>query len=345
MQLRKSLLIAVVLGILSGIAWEVYWRSQGKIPNIDDNRDLWARQRAKLDNPKGDQAVFIGSSRILFDMQNDIWRARTGTDPVMLACQGATPLPVLREIVDNTDYAGTLFVGVTSGLFFSTTFPQAPPWERAQSNVDYYHDRTYAQRLNHLLSIPLQKNLAFYTDATEAWDSDVDLKTLLYRQIKDERAGPLPPPFFQFEEVSLDRNVQMDPRVTNDTAYAQTVQRAWQGMLSGDMPPPDVAGTTKFFLKYAEKFQQRGGKMVLIRFPFSGWFKEIETQKLPRAKFWDSLVIKSGLPAYHFEDYPQLTGLNLPEWSHLSKEDADFFTEEIIKIWKKDGILTQTKTE
>lgn len=345
MQLRKSLLIAAILGILSCVAWELYWRSQGRIPNIDDNRDLWARQRAKLDNPKGDQAVFIGSSRILFDIQNDIWKARTGMEPVMLACQGASPLPVLREIVDHTDYAGTIFVGVTPGLFFSTTFEQAPPWDRAQSMVNYYRDRTYAQRLNHVLSLPLQRNLAFYTNATEAWDSDVDLGTLLYRQIKDERIGPLPAPFFQFEDVSIDRNVQMDARATNDTAYAQSIQLAWQDMLSSDMPPPDTPGTTSFFLEYAQKFRARGGKLVLVRFPSSHWFKQGEAMHMPRTKHWDSLVLKTKLPAYHYEDYPQLTGLNLPEWSHLSKEDADFFTEEIIKIWRKDGILTSTKTK
>ncbi|MBT8262070.1 MAG: hypothetical protein KJO05_04550 [Bacteroidia bacterium] len=345
MNLHRSFILAILLGLLSIVAWEMYWRSQGRIPNIDDSNSLSSIQRAKLENPTDDQVVFIGSSRILFDIQLDLWREQTGTDPVMLAFQGASPLPTLRDIVDNTDFKGTLIVGVTEGLFFSTTFPKAPPISRAQERLDHYYDRTYAQRLNHHLSVPLQKNLAFVTVADEFWDSDVDLGTLLWGQVSDERAGPKPAPFYQFEDVSLDRNVQMTSRTTNDTAYANTIKLAWQDMLSGDMPPPDKEGTTKFFLEYAEKFLEKGGNMILVRCPSDGWFKEIETMGLPREEYWDSLVIKSKLPSYHYADYEQFQDLNLPEWSHLSKEDADYFTTEIIKIFKKDGVLTNSKTE
>lgn len=343
--MKKSFILAAVLGLLSVLGWEMYWRSQGHIPNIDDTNNLSALQRAKLENPEDNHVVFIGSSRILFDIQLDLWREQTGTEPVMLAFQGASPLPVLRDIVDNTEFRGTIFVGVTPPLFFSTTFDQAPPVSRALERLDHYYDQTYAQRLNHYLSVPLQKNLAFVTVADEVWDSDVDLGTLLWKQVRDERAGPKPAPFNQFEDVSLDRNVQMSTKATNDTAYANTIKLAWQDMLSGDMPPPDKKSTTEFFLKYAKKFQEKGGKLVLVRCPSDGWFKEIEAKGLPRTEYWDSLVIRSKLPAYHYDDYEQFRNLNLPEWSHLSKEDADFFTTEIIKIFKKDGVLTNSNPE
>ncbi|MDC8005990.1 hypothetical protein POV27_18205 [Aureisphaera galaxeae] len=345
MNLRKSFILASALGLLAVIGWEFYWRAQDRLPNIDDNKDLWAIQRSKLKNPSDDQVVFIGSSRILFDIQNDLWRKHTGTDPVMLAVQGSSPLPVLRDIVENTDFKGTMIVGVTSGLFFSTTFPEAPPWKRAQSKVEYFNDRTYAQRLNHQLSIPLQKNLAFIRAGEENWDTDVDLKTLLSHQRKGERAGPLPSPFNLFEEVSLDRNVQMLERATNDTAYANTIKVAWQDILKGDRPPPDKASTMAFFLEYATKFQEKGGQIILVRCPSNGWFKEIEAKAFARSEFWDSLVLQSKLPSYHYDDYPQFRNLNLPEWSHLSKEDADFFTTELISIFKNDGVLTNPKTK
>jgi hypothetical protein len=345
MNLFRSFILAIILGMLSVVAWELYWRSQGLEPNIDDNNNLSSIQRAKLEKPTQEQVVFIGSSRILFDIQLDLWREQTGTEPVMLAFQGASPLPTLRDIVDNTDFNGTIIVGVTEGLFFSTTFEKAPPIRRAKERLDHFYDRTYAQRLNHYLSIPLQKNLAFVTVADETWDSDVDLRTLLWMQINDERAGPKSAPFYQFEDVSLDRNVQMYHRATTDTAYANTIKHAWQDIFSRDMPPPDKESTTNLFLEYARKFTEKGGKIILLRCPSDGWFKEIEAVGFPRSQYWDSLVIKSKLPAYHYDDYPQLRNLDLPEWSHLSKEDADFFTLEIIKIFKKDGVLTNKKPE
>jgi hypothetical protein len=41
MQPGKSLIIAVVLSILCLTAWELYWRSQGKVPDINDDKELW----------------------------------------------------------------------------------------------------------------------------------------------------------------------------------------------------------------------------------------------------------------------------------------------------------------
>ena len=345
MNLKQSFILGLILAIIGIAGWEMYWRSQDHIPNLDDNDDTWAIQRAKLERPSKDQVVFIGSSRILFDIQHPIWRAKTGTEPVQLASQGSSPLPILKDVVENTDFNGLMVVGVTPGLFFGTANPMARPMKWPQERVDYYYDRTYAQRLNHWLSIPLQQNFAFVTAATDTWDTDVDLKTLIVNARTGERAGPLPVPFYQFEELSLDRNMQMNARTTNDTVYANFIKRAWQDMLKGDRPPPDKDGTISYFLEYAKKFQERGGSIILVRCPSDGFFKQGEAMGLPRVQFWDSLVVRSKLPAYHYDDYPQFRNLNLPEWSHLSKEDADFFTEELIEIMQKDGVLTKNMSE
>ncbi len=344
MQLKQTLMIAVILGILSITAWELYWRSEGLSPNIDDNKNLWANQREKLEDIKENTVVIIGSSRILYDLQLDIWIEKTQTDPVMLATQGASPLPVFKDIVENTDFKGTLIVGVTPPLLFATTYPQAEFIKRSQSLVDYHKNRTYAQRLNHKLSIPLQKNLAFIRDGDEDWDSDVDLKTLLNQIHLDERGGPFLPPFNNFEEITLERHMKMPNRMAIDTAYANTVKKVWKAILSGDFPPPEKEATTNAFVELSEKFSNRGGKLILVRCPSSGFFKEVETMGFPREEFWDQLVIKSGAKAYNYQDYEQFQDLFLPEWSHLAAKDAQFFTKELIKIMKTDGVLTTLKT-
>src|SRR5690606_17931325 len=339
MNLKTSLLIAVTLGLLSVLAWETYWRSQGLKPNIDDNKNLWAIQRAKLNHTKDHTVVFIGSSRILYDINLDIWEKETGEDAVMLATQGASPIPVFRDIVDKTSFSGTLIVGITPPLFFSTVFPEARFIQRSQSLVDYYYKRTYAQRLNHILAVPLQKNLAFIRDGDESWDSDVDLKTLLNQIHIGDRGGPFYPPFNNFEEVTLDRHMKMPKIMVTDTAYANTVKKVWTAILSGDNPPPDKEATTNTFVELAEKFKSRGGTLILVRCPSSGLFKEVEDKGFPREAFWDVLVEKSGAKAYHYEDYEQFSNLFLPEWSHLAAKDAAFFTQELIKIMKADGLL------
>ncbi len=343
MQLKQTLIIAISLGIISITAWELYWRSQGHLPNIDDNKNLWANQREKLDDNKDNTVVFIGSSRILYDIQLDIWKEETQTDPVMLATQGASPIPVLKDIIENTDFKGTLIAGVTPPLLFATLYPEAEFIKRSQSLVDYHYSRTYAQRINHKLSIPLQNNLAFIRDGDEAWDSDVDLKTLLKHVYQDERGGPLFPPFNNFEDITLERHMKMPKRMEIDTAYANTIKKVWKAILSGDFPPPDKDGTISAFAELAKKFIAKGGNLILVRCPSSGMFKEVENQGFPREEFWNVLVEKSSVKGYNYQDYEQFQNLFLPEWSHLAVKDAQFFTKELIQIMKSDGVLTNLK--
>ncbi|MGB5419338.1 hypothetical protein [Algibacter sp.] len=344
MQLKQTLLIAVILGIISVTAWELYWRSQGHEPNIDDNKNLWANQRAKLEDIKENTVVIIGSSRILYDIQLDIWKEETNTDPVMLPTQGASPIPVFKDILENTDFKGTLMVGVTPPLLFATTYPEAEFMKRSQTLVDYYYNRTFAQRINHALSVPLQKNLAFIRDGDEAWDSDVDLKTLIKNLNPDDRSGPIYPPFNNFEDISLERHMKMTKRMEIDTVYANTVKNVWTAILSGDHPPPDKDGTISAFAELSKKFMDRGGNLILVRCPSSGLFKKVESLGFPREAFWDVLVEKSGAKGYNYLDYPQFENLFLPEWSHLAVKDAQFFTSELIKIMKSDGTLSNSKT-
>lgn len=343
MNLKQSLLIAVLLSAVSLGAWELYWRSKGFYPNIDDNKDLWAVQRAKVDQLSNDDVILIGSSRVLFDIQVDEWEKQTGRKPIQLASAGSSPLPIFNDLVNNTDFKGTILVGVTPGLFFSTTFPEAFPWKRAQTKVNHFHERTYAQQLNHYISLPLQNSLVMMSGSEEEWSDDIDLKALLGRINIGNRTGEPPfPPFYNFNDTRVDRNTEMTARTASDTAFANTIKTVW-GFFGKNAPPPDKKSTMAFFLQDLKKFKAKGGKVVLVRCPSSGGLKMGEDMKLPRAKFWDDLVQQAQVKSYYFEDYKQLQ-FDCPEWSHLSAPDARKFTVELVKIMKADGTLSNPKT-
>jgi hypothetical protein len=343
MNLKTSFTIAVACSIIGLAAWELYWRSQDFVPSINDDKALWAVQRARVNKSNNDKVVLFGSSRVLFDIQLDEWEAVTGKRPIQLATAGASPIPQFKDLVDNTDFTGTVIVGVTPGLFFSTTFPQADPWKRAQSRVDYYNDRTLAQRIDHKLSLPMQQTFVFPSAGEEELDDDIDLKSLL-RQIKiGNRNNDNFPPFYEFGKISKDRNMAMIDRTVQDTAFANTVIRVWIAILTGELPPPDKESTTAAFVESAKKFKEKGGNLILLRCPSSGGFKDGETQFLPRATFWDELVEKSGAIGYHYEDYEQFQNFICPEWSHLSAADARFFTTELATIMMNDKVLSNPK--
>lgn len=341
MYLKQSLLIALALCVLSISAWEFYWRSQGFYPTLDDNEALWATQRARVEKSNEQDVLLIGSSRVLFDIQLDEWEKETGKRPIQLACVGSSPLPVFHDIVEKTDFKGTILVGVTPGLFFSTTSPKARPWEWPQSRIDYYYERTYAQRLNHLLSLPLQENFAFLSE-DEGIDG-LNLRELVGKIKVGNRVYDPMLPFHEFGEVARDRNLKMKEIAVTDTAYANSVKKVWMFFGKG-APPPDKTSTMAFFLKDLEKFKARGGKVILVRCPSSGGVRMGENIGLPREKFYNDLVQQAQVKSYHFEDYEQFKNLECPEWSHLSATDAQFFTTELVKIMITDGALTKYKT-
>jgi len=344
MNLKSSFIIAISLSLLGLASWEYYWRSQGYSPNLNDDKTLWAVQRAKVDKATGNEVLILGSSRAYFDIQLEEFERLTGKKPVQLASTGSSPLPIFNDIVENTDFNGTIIVGVTPGLFFSTTYPGASPWKRPQSKVDRARDLTYAQLMNFYLSIPLQQNLVFISADEEEWADDVDLKSLLRRiKIGNRTGAPQQPPFYNFGDVTTDRNMSMTHRASSDTAFANTIIKVWHFFGKG-APPPDKESTTNYFIKDVQKFIAKGGNLVLVRFPSSGGTRIAENMGLPKEQFWDYLLTTSKIKGYHFEDYQQLKDFTCPEESHLSAEDAKKFTEELAKIMIKDGVLTNSKT-
>ena len=339
MNLKQSLLVAVILGIAALTSWELYWRSKGYEPGLEDTKELWAIQRSRMNYASPDAVVLLGDSRMLFDIQLDAWEEVTGVRPIQLASAGTTPLPAFHDLVENTDFAGTALISVHPIIFFFTTKESHFLWRRIKARIDHFYDRTYAQRLNHFLDVPLQRTFTFLRADDEDWTDDLDLKTLLSTVKVGDRLGPGYPPFYRFQDIAIDRNVKMFDRVVRDTAFANSIIRAWTYEGPEPMPPPDKEGTMAYFLDDLAKFKARGGRVVLIRFPSSGGLLQFEKEAFSRENFWEAIVDSAQVPAYHFEDYEALNQFTCPEWSHLSAPDASTFSTELAKILKKDQVI------
>lgn len=120
-NLSKSALLAIILFALAILAWEVFLRKDGSDNAYDDSPALFAHSRGQIYGPKENTTVFIGSSRIKFDLHQQTWREITGDNPVQLACVGSTPLPVLDDLAKDEKFAGKLVVDVTEVLFLTST--------------------------------------------------------------------------------------------------------------------------------------------------------------------------------------------------------------------------------
>jgi hypothetical protein len=341
---KRALWIAVLLSVSLLVAWEYAVRRMGYEPWLDDDKHLWAEQRAKAGKAGPEDVVLTGSSRILFDIQLDEWEKETGSRPIMLALPGSSPLPVVKDIVENSKFAGTMIIGVTPPLYFSPPLETPSPWHRAMERVTHYHNRTYADRFGHWLSIPLQYTFAFLRNEDDRFYNDLDLSTLVKRIYMKQRVQANPP-FPCFGNVDRDRNMTMTDRTMTDTSYANMIKRVW-GFFGQNRPkatPEQVEQLRAAILGMSagliKQFEARGGKVIFVRCPSSGPFLGGENMAAPRATYWDELLKATECPGYYFEDHEFMNKYTLPEWSHLSAPDARTFTIDLVREMKKDGLL------
>lgn len=314
------LLFAAMLG-----GWEWQWRDFGVVPGYRNSDGAWAQQRRRIDQGEGNATVIIGSSRVLFDLQLSVWEKITGKRPIQLALEGTSPVPVLEDLADDPDFTGRLLVGVAPVLFFSD-------FSRRAGVVPYYRDQSPSQRAGQWLSMRLEPVLAFY-------DPDFALSTVVRRQAWPLRAGA--PPETEVRKLSIadaDRNTRMWSKVERDPGYRALMQDNWQRLLTSRPPPPPAVAIAlrekqiERAVAAIAKLRRRGVPVLFVRPPSAGLWLQIEQRAFPRAQTWDLLLQRTGAPGIHFEDYPQLQGYELPEWSHLSASEADRFTAALVPI-------------
>jgi hypothetical protein len=80
------------------------------------------------------------------------------------------------------------------------------------------------------------------------------------------------------------------------------------------------------------RIRARGGDVAFVRFPSGGPLRELERREFPRERYWDRIARETGAAAIHFEDHPALRAYDPPEWSHLSRADAERFTRALVPI-------------
>ncbi len=332
-HMSKSALLMLVLVLAAVSAWEIHLRKIGVTRTFDDGGPLWADKRDQVYQPADKATVFIGSSRIKFDLDIPTWEQNTGMKAVQLACVGSNPIPLLKDLADDKKFRGRLVVDVTEILFFST---EPGNLSLPEQCIKYYKDRTPAQRASFALNHLLESNLSFL-------DKDNFSLTAYLNKIKiKNRPGVIVEPQFpwQFGRVNFNRQETMTPEFVADTNLHRRVTNIWEFFRSLSKEPPASGHKLDSLLNEVKmavnKIKSRGGDVFFIRTPSSGPFWMGEQMGYPREKYFDRIAAETGCPSLHFKDYPALSNLECPEWSHLKPADAIVFTNEFIRILRDE---------
>jgi len=322
--------MVLVLVVAAVAAWEWKMRSLGlHAGDLDDSKSHWAVERRKVASGDNDGVVIIGSSRILFDTNLDLWKEMTGLRPVQLALPGTNPRPHLKDLAENSDFSGLLVVGVTPDIYF-TDWPGIPIFAGL---TEFWHEESPSSRFGHLVGLELSRHLAFLDEAYR-------LGPLIDRAVPlEDRPGVRGPQrdVWKLSENSGDRQMTMWPRLVTDEFLRDHARWVW-GPFSGE-PRIEVADAERIIdetRKHVAMIRARGGEIVFVRAPSAALYLESERQGQPRARTWDRLIAVTGTYGIHFEDHASMRGLEVPEWSHLSGESQLIFTRAYVELLMRD---------
>ncbi len=326
----KAAWLALVLVLTFVVGWEWYWRHQNHALSYNDDESMWSSKRTMVYQNNPARPVVIGSSRIKFDLDLATWERITGQKPVQLAMEGTSPRPMLTDLGNDPNFRGTVLIDVTEGLFFSPTgsFPE----KEAIKRVKAYPNWSLSQQISFQINRVAEANLLFLDDLNLALNPLLNLVPI------PARPGAWGGPKFprEFRVVDVDRQTKMTDAFVADTTLQNQVKRVWQEV--GEHSPKEAIGGPPLLeildqTKHAiDQIRARGGRVVFIRTPSDGPYREGEKQMFPRALYWDRLLAHTQTPGIFFEDYPALTRYRCPEWSHLTPGDAIRFAEALIPI-------------
>lgn len=329
--------IAVTITIIvsaATVAWELYARSLGYGPTLNDNEDLWTLRRRAV---QPESIVIIGDSRAWYDVDLDEMENGLGKRPIQLAAGGMCGFPVLEDLANDENFHGTIICSIVPRLFFAP--PGTPPFGRGEKVVKRFHNQTPAQRVSQYLAMPLEEHVAFLKQ--EELTLDDYFKKLPIPNRPGAQVPPRLPPYFGTED--RERRSRMIEECANPNGeLARRIQQIWLPLFQ---PPPPAYIPKDVFMKQmgeaiGKRFQDivddvgkiraRGGKIVFVRFPHSGGVKQIEDRDTPREKTWDPLLKMTGSPGIYYSDFPELKDFQCPEWSHLSAGDSVEFSKRLV---------------
>jgi hypothetical protein len=321
--------VAVFALLLGG--WEAYWRAFGVHPSTRNSYGLWSMQRRRIDTGEGNATVLLGSSRVYFDVQLPVWQRLAGKAPIQLSYEGTSPMTAIEDLAADANFTGHLLVGVAPDLFFEGG-------GRAEGAAKYFHKESPAQRAGQWLSMNLVEPLFAFDDP------DFALATVLKRQAWPPRPGR----YWSMDVRKLSvtdrsRNTHLWSKVSTDLKYRELTRDIWRedfATYPGDpTPEEEMKGAQEQIqrmVKAMELLRAHGVQVLFVRPPTEGPYLAYEEQHFPRARTWDVLLAATHAPGIYFQDYPQMQGYELPEWSHMTQPEAERFTAALYGIIEKN---------
>ena len=334
-----SILVAYIL------ISETLLAEKGFIPTVQDSEARWIKERKRASELGERALILIGASRIQLGIDLNTLRKTTRLEPVQLAIDGSSYVPVLQGLARDPRIRGTVIIdlmpGPVSFQIGSTGISQNYQAKFDSLSSAGFEWPTY-QNLDARLAETIRQRLVNYADGARPLDS-------LANRITNPKAMP------QYLLSLPDRSRLADyQRVSMPDFYLSRVlrhlgnppefdisqpQTALMDQLSrhiGELQPESASGQPAQGMNDLETsisaIQSRGGRVIILQMPTSGLILEADSRRFPRALYWDRVVASTTATTIHWQDHPDLSGFFCPDGSHLDKRDTKAFTEKLVAV-------------
>ncbi len=327
----------IVLFFLALLFVEFDIRRSGWTASVVDSERLWAQQRKRASDLKDQAIILVGTSRIQLGMDLQVVKQVSMLEPVQLAIDGSPFMPVLQSLAHDPNVTGTVIVSVNTNLNLD---------EQSRSSlwVQYYEDNITNDKepykvINEAIMMYFENNMVTRLEGAKPFTI---ISTLAFKGTS----------FGNYLVTHFDRSRDADyNQVKMPHYYMRRAQRHYgedilRGKVSIDeffaiyenainnikpMNNSDFVEKVDYLMSLIKKIEERGGKVILVRFPTSKLIWSIDHKRYPREIFWDKISKKHNR-SVHFSDYPSLSKFNLPDGSHLDFRDKKDFTKSLMRV-------------
>lgn len=286
------------------------------LKSLVNDEELWSIHRRKVESLDKEDIVLLGASRMQTNVNLKLFKEKfPGRTIIQLAVSGGhTSLPVFKDIIDNTDFKGTLIISETESSMAAGNSSQ-------DDFVNFYHNQFSIDRQwNKQIENWILQNVLFLNPNSSS--------ERLWGNILVDRELPEP----VVTKTLPDRQLINYFELMDTTAIWNRRMNGIKNQKSFSAPGEWLEKTISLWKPKVEVFKKRGGELIFIRMPVDVERWTYESKLTPTEKYWDRMVQEMGIKAIHFTDYPKLCQFRLPDTSHLDSDDRDEFTESLVEI-------------
>ncbi len=315
---------------------EIRLAQLGYHSTVLDSPERWAKERTRASQLGERALILIGGSRIQLGIDLDTLRKETGLEPIQLAVDGSSFVPILKGLADDPSIRGTVLVdyypeSVEGAL--SGDFGAAIVFENAYDLRKVEHELFTLGQIEKFLTEALHENLRGFAD------NATPLMSLQWRIIPNEKAGQylitLPDrsrladytlverPRFYYKRVA--RNLGQEKSINLETADIEQVLKQKVNLLQPNNDTAYIQGA-RYLRQLVTAINSRGGNVIFVAMPTSGMIRDIDEKRHPRANFLALFKKEVGVSVIHSADDPYLQSFTCPDGSHLDFRDRTRFT-------------------